>query len=74
MFNLHFICQPTLGKLRGPTGTDLYRFDWYNVFFLFFFVEIQDDGNSLALLYHTISELPQPNRDTLACLMIHLQK
>ncbi|XP_061689700.1 rac GTPase-activating protein 1-like [Syngnathoides biaculeatus] len=36
--------------------------------------EIQDDGNSLALLYHAISELPQPNRDTLACLMIHLQK
>lgn len=38
------------------------------------FVEIQDDGNSLAMLYQTISELPQPNRDTLACLMIHLQK
>ncbi|KAM9408635.1 rac GTPase-activating protein 1-like [Pholidichthys leucotaenia] len=36
--------------------------------------EIQDDDNSLALLYQTISELPQPNRDTLACLMIHLQK
>ncbi|XP_008282723.1 rac GTPase-activating protein 1-like [Stegastes partitus] len=36
--------------------------------------EIQDDGNSLAMLYQTISELPQPNRDTLACLMIHLLK
>ncbi|XP_019736959.1 rac GTPase-activating protein 1-like [Hippocampus comes] len=36
--------------------------------------EIQDEGNSLALLYQTISELPQPNRDTLACVMIHLQK
>ncbi|TMS19648.1 Rac GTPase-activating protein 1 [Larimichthys crocea] len=36
--------------------------------------EIQDDGNSLAMLYQTISELPQPNRDSLACLMIHLQK
>uniref|UniRef100_A0A4W6BXX9 Rac GTPase-activating protein 1 n=1 Tax=Lates calcarifer TaxID=8187 RepID=A0A4W6BXX9_LATCA len=36
--------------------------------------EIQDDGNSLAMFYKTISELPQPNRDTLACLMIHLQK
>ncbi|XP_076605522.1 rac GTPase-activating protein 1-like [Chaetodon auriga] len=36
--------------------------------------EIQDDGNSLAMLYQTISELPQPNRDTLACLVIHLQK
>ncbi|XP_022055818.1 rac GTPase-activating protein 1-like [Acanthochromis polyacanthus] len=36
--------------------------------------EIQDDGNSLAMLYQTVSELPQPNRDTLACLMIHLQR
>ncbi|XP_029947861.1 rac GTPase-activating protein 1-like [Salarias fasciatus] len=36
--------------------------------------EIEDDDNSLAMLYQTISELPPPNRDTLACLMIHLQK
>ncbi|XP_071351083.1 rac GTPase-activating protein 1-like [Trachinotus anak] len=36
--------------------------------------EIQDDGNSLAMMYQTIGELPEPNRDTLACLMIHLQK
>ncbi|XP_015249857.1 PREDICTED: rac GTPase-activating protein 1-like [Cyprinodon variegatus] len=36
--------------------------------------EIQDDGNGLALMYQAISELPPPNRDTLACLMIHLQK
>ncbi|KAI4826508.1 hypothetical protein KUCAC02_029955, partial [Chaenocephalus aceratus] len=36
--------------------------------------EIQDDGNSLAMLFQAIGELPQPNRDTLACLMIHLQK
>uniref|UniRef100_A0A665T972 Rac GTPase activating protein 1 n=1 Tax=Echeneis naucrates TaxID=173247 RepID=A0A665T972_ECHNA len=35
--------------------------------------EIPDDGNSLAMMYQTICELPQPNRDTLACLMIHLQ-
>ncbi|XP_037304440.2 rac GTPase-activating protein 1-like [Pungitius pungitius] len=35
--------------------------------------EIQDEDNSLALLYQTVSELPQPNRDTLACLMIHLK-
>ncbi|XP_077429526.1 rac GTPase-activating protein 1-like [Vanacampus margaritifer] len=36
--------------------------------------EIQDDGNSLALLYQAISDLPQPNQDTLACIMIHLLK
>ncbi|KAM8866979.1 rac GTPase-activating protein 1-like isoform 1-T1 [Synchiropus picturatus] len=36
--------------------------------------EVQNDNNSLAMMYHNIHELPQPNRDTLACLMIHLQK
>ncbi|XP_046882405.1 rac GTPase-activating protein 1-like [Hypomesus transpacificus] len=36
--------------------------------------EIQDDGNSLSLMCQTISELPQPNRDTLAFLMVHLQR
>ncbi|KAM3878567.1 rac GTPase-activating protein 1-like [Diretmus argenteus] len=36
--------------------------------------EIQDEGNSLAMLFQAVSELPQPNRDTLACLMIHLKK
>lgn len=38
------------------------------------FVETPDEGNSVALLYQAVSELPLPNRDTLACLMIHLQK
>uniref|UniRef100_A0A8C7M9W5 Rac GTPase-activating protein 1 n=1 Tax=Oncorhynchus kisutch TaxID=8019 RepID=A0A8C7M9W5_ONCKI len=36
--------------------------------------EIQDYDKSLALIYQTISELPQPNRDTLAYLAIHLQR
>lgn len=41
---------------------------------IWLFVETPDEGNSVALLYQAISELPLPNRDTLACLMIHLQK
>ncbi|XP_031681481.1 rac GTPase-activating protein 1 isoform X2 [Oncorhynchus kisutch] len=36
--------------------------------------EIQDNGNSLSMIYQTISELPHPNRDTLAYLSIHLQR
>ncbi|KAG7472022.1 hypothetical protein MATL_G00104050 [Megalops atlanticus] len=36
--------------------------------------EIQDDDNSIAMMYQTISDLPQANRDTLAFLMIHLQR
>lgn len=36
--------------------------------------ELPDEDNSRAALYHVISELPQPNRDTLACLVLHLLK
>uniref|UniRef100_H2ML86 Rac GTPase-activating protein 1 n=1 Tax=Oryzias latipes TaxID=8090 RepID=H2ML86_ORYLA len=36
--------------------------------------EVSDDDNSKALMYQTIADLPQPNRDTLAFLVIHLQR
>lgn len=36
--------------------------------------EVLDDDNSIALMYQTISDLPQPNRDTLAFLILHLQR
>lgn len=36
--------------------------------------EIPDDDNSIAQMYQTIGELPQANRDTLAYMMVHLQK
>ncbi|ROL43166.1 Rac GTPase-activating protein 1 [Anabarilius grahami] len=36
--------------------------------------ELSDDDNSIALIYQNISDLPQPNRDTLAFLIIHLQR
>ncbi|KAG7221713.1 hypothetical protein INR49_000080 [Caranx melampygus] len=32
--------------------------------------EVSDDDNSIALIYQTISDLPQPNRDTLAFLVV----
>ena len=35
---------------------------------------MSDEDNSIALMYQTISDLPQPNRDTLAFLLIHLQR
>uniref|UniRef100_A0A8C3ADM9 Rac GTPase-activating protein 1 n=1 Tax=Cyclopterus lumpus TaxID=8103 RepID=A0A8C3ADM9_CYCLU len=38
------------------------------------FMEAADDDNSIALMYQTISDLPQPNRDTLAFLVLHLQR
>lgn len=35
---------------------------------------IADKSDSEAALYQAISELPQPNRDTLAFLVLHLQR
>ncbi|KFV13390.1 Rac GTPase-activating protein 1 [Pterocles gutturalis] len=36
--------------------------------------EIVDEDNSVAAIYQAVGELPQANRDTLAFLMIHLQR
>ncbi|XP_068194762.1 rac GTPase-activating protein 1 [Antennarius striatus] len=36
--------------------------------------EVADDDNSIALMYKTVGDLPQPNRDTLAFLVLHLQR
>ncbi|CAM9942753.1 unnamed protein product [Bubo scandiacus] len=36
--------------------------------------EILDEDNSVAAMYQAVAELPQANRDTLAFLMIHLQR
>ncbi|KAJ8260165.1 hypothetical protein GJAV_G00177840 [Gymnothorax javanicus] len=33
-----------------------------------------DDDNSIAMMYQTISDLPSANRDTLAFLILHLQR
>lgn len=40
----------------------------------FSFIEITDEDNSIAAMYQAVGELPQANRDTLAFLMIHLQR
>ncbi|NXA27709.1 RGAP1 protein, partial [Ibidorhyncha struthersii] len=36
--------------------------------------EILDEDNSVAAMYQAVAELPQANRDTLAFLMMHLQR
>lgn len=37
-------------------------------------LEISDEDNSIAAMYQAVGELPQANRDTLAFLMVHLQR
>uniref|UniRef100_A0A8C5GK59 Rac GTPase activating protein 1 n=1 Tax=Gouania willdenowi TaxID=441366 RepID=A0A8C5GK59_GOUWI len=36
--------------------------------------EVSDEENSFSLLYQSISDLPKANRDTLAFLVLHLQR
>ncbi|XP_059190176.1 rac GTPase-activating protein 1 [Centropristis striata] len=36
--------------------------------------EVTDDDNSIALMYQTVGDLPQPNRDTLSFLVLHLKR
>ncbi|XP_043970984.1 rac GTPase-activating protein 1 [Gambusia affinis] len=36
--------------------------------------EVSDEDNSVALMYQTISDLPQANRDTLAFMILHLKR
>ena len=44
------------------------------VLVFWFSTEISDDDNSIAQMYQLISQLPQPNRDTLAFLAVHFQR
>ena len=36
--------------------------------------EIPDEDNAAAIMYQVIGELPRANRDTMAFLMLHLQR
>lgn len=41
---------------------------------MFSLAEMADEDKSVETLVKTIKELPQPNKDTLAFLMLHLQR
>ena len=47
---------------------------YLRLFFFFFFSDKTDEDDSASATYQAVSELPQANRDTLAFIIVHLQK
>lgn len=69
--DVHVLCgtvKDFLRSLREPLILRTYWHDFVRA------TEILDPEDAQAALYQAISELPQPNRDTLAALILHLQQ
>ncbi|XP_026535746.1 rac GTPase-activating protein 1 [Notechis scutatus] len=69
--DIHAICgllKDFLRNLKEPLLTFRLNKDFMEA------AEIIDEDNSIAAMYQTVGELPQANRETLAFLMIHLQR
>ncbi|XP_038592285.1 rac GTPase-activating protein 1-like isoform X2 [Micropterus salmoides] len=69
--DVHVLCgllKDFLRKLKEP----LITFRLHRTFMEA--AELADEDNSTAIMYRAIAELPKANRDTLAFLMLHLQK
>lgn len=68
--DVHVLCgtvKDFLRSLREPLILKTYWHDFVQA------TEIPDSEDAQAALYQAVSELPQPNRDTLAALILHLQ-
>ncbi|KAJ8358545.1 hypothetical protein SKAU_G00150700 [Synaphobranchus kaupii] len=68
--DVHVICsllKDFLRNLKEPLVT-------FRLNQAFMEVAELDDDNSIAMMYQTISDLPLANRDTLAFLILHLQR
>ncbi|KAJ8350251.1 hypothetical protein SKAU_G00253810 [Synaphobranchus kaupii] len=68
---IHVVCgllKDFLRKLKEPLVTFRLHRTFMDA------SEILDDDNSAAAMYQAVGELPQPNKDTMAFLMLHLQK
>nr|XP_020460189.1 rac GTPase-activating protein 1-like [Monopterus albus] len=69
--DIHVVCgllKDFLRKLKEP----LLTFKLHRTFMEA--SELPDEDNSCAVMYQAVAELPKANRDTLAFLMLHLQK
>lgn len=69
--DIHVICgclKDFLRSLSEPLVTYSHWKDFVHA------VQAKDPQDTLPALYQAISELPQPNRDTMAYIILHLQK
>ncbi|XP_035225429.1 rac GTPase-activating protein 1-like isoform X2 [Stegodyphus dumicola] len=69
--DIHAVCGTVKEFLRSLSEPLIPRSTWQT------FVEaaeIKDDTISLNALYNAVCDLPQPNKDTLAFLVLHLQR
>ncbi|XP_057661376.1 rac GTPase-activating protein 1-like [Diorhabda carinulata] len=69
--DIHVICGCIKDFLRSLTEPLLTHTLWYDFITA---VRAKDLNDITPALYETISKLPHPNRDTLAFIMLHLQK
>ncbi|KAK3543872.1 hypothetical protein QTP70_030036 [Hemibagrus guttatus] len=68
---IHVVCGLLKDFLR-KLGEPLVTFTLHKTFMEA--AELEDDDNSSAMMMQAIGELPQPNRETLAFLILHLQR
>ncbi|XP_072259331.1 rac GTPase-activating protein 1 isoform X2 [Pyxicephalus adspersus] len=69
--DIHAVCgflKDFLRNLKEPLLTFRLNKTFMNA------AEISDDDNSIAAIYQAVDELPAANRDTLAFLIVHLQR
>lgn len=69
--DIHVICCTVKNFLRGLKEPLITHTLWHQ------FVRAsntKEDADCEAALYQCIAELPQPNRDTLAWMLLHLQR
>ncbi|XP_071454340.1 rac GTPase-activating protein 1-like [Hetaerina americana] len=70
-YDIHVVCgvlKDFLSSLGEPLITNVLWGDFAKA------AQVSDSSDSTAALYQAISELPKPNQDTLAYLILHLKK
>ncbi len=69
--DIHVVCgciKLFLRSLKEPLVTFALWNDFINA------AQLEDEDDAHSALYQAVSQLPQPNRDTLAFMVLHLQR